>query len=240
MQAALIIPQLEEVLESDRAAFLDYPRRVKRHQRRSTAISVHTAQELRLLEREIEILKIAGIWHDYGKRGWHYEMMFKRREDMTKYECFLVDMHAGASYALMHNVIKLSKRQDIVQLLNGALQPILETVRFHHKDYNGNGYPDGVSAEEAPFGAHVLRVADSYDAMRSPRLYRSTGKQMMTHEEAVAEIERNTGKEFHPDVVRAFLKIPQEILDELYAGVSHLTPKMQREIYGEVHAPAPE
>ena len=237
MKAEIVIPKLKKLLEPHEAVFIDYDRRVRRHQRRATLIGVHTAQELGLSEIEIEILKIAGTWHDYGKRGWHYEMMYKKGEDMTEYEHSLVHMHAGASYALLHNALKLSERKDIAQLLNGILQPMLKIVRFHHKDYDGNGYPDSVSEEEVPDGAHILRVTDSYDAMRSPRLYRSTGKQMMTHEQVVEEIEKNSGKEFHPDVVRAFLRIPQAKLDEFYANVSSLTPEIQRELYGEVHAP---
>ncbi len=231
MKAEIIIPRLEELLESRGCFYIDYHTRVKRHQKRTTDIAVYIAQELGMPEEDIEKLRIGGNLHDSGKLVWHIGMMYKKREDLSEYENSLIYTHAGASCALIECVIR-EAGNDVKDLLNGWLPDVLEMIKHHHKDYNGNGYPTSVSGEKASIFAHILRAADSYDAMRSPRIYRSTGKQMKNHKQAMEEIEKNIGTEFHPEIVRAFLRIPQEKLDELYTGVAHLTSERRRRLYG--------
>ena len=63
--------------------------------------------------------------------------------------------------------------------------------------------PEGLAGEEIPLGARVIFVADAFDAMTSNRLYR----QALTHEEALAEVERCSGTQFDPEVVAAFLAV---------------------------------
>lgn len=72
-------------------------------------------------------------------------------------------------------------------------------VEFHHERFDGAGYY-GIDPKRIPLSAHFLVVADSYDAMRSDRPYR----QGMSREEALAEIEKQSGTQFHPVVAKAF------------------------------------
>jgi HD-GYP domain-containing protein (c-di-GMP phosphodiesterase class II) len=73
-------------------------------------------------------------------------------------------------------------------------------VRHHHERWDGKGYPDGLKGEEIPFGARIIAVADSFDAMTSDRPYRRA----LTFSAALAEIRRNSGQQFDPAVVEAF------------------------------------
>ena len=75
-------------------------------------------------------------------------------------------------------------------------------VEYHHERADGQGYY-GIDPEEIPLAAHFLIVADSYDAMTSDRAYRLG----LSKEEALAEVERNLGTQFHPIVGKAFLAL---------------------------------
>jgi HD-GYP domain-containing protein (c-di-GMP phosphodiesterase class II) len=81
-------------------------------------------------------------------------------------------------------------------------------VRSSHERWDGAGYPDGLSGEDIPLAARVIFVCDAYDAMTSDRPYR----ECFTPEEALAEIRRNAGTQFDPDVVEAFAEALTEML----------------------------
>jgi putative nucleotidyltransferase with HDIG domain len=77
-----------------------------------------------------------------------------------------------------------------------------KAVEFHHERFDGGGYY-GIAPSEIPLAAHFLIVADSYDAMTSDRSYRRG----LPPETALAEIEANTGTQFHPAIARAFVAL---------------------------------
>ena len=73
-------------------------------------------------------------------------------------------------------------------------------VRHHHERWDGTGYPDGLRSEAIPLGARIIAVADAFDAMTSDRAYRRA----MSESQALAELRRNSGVQFDPQVVAAF------------------------------------
>ena len=76
-------------------------------------------------------------------------------------------------------------------------------MRFSHERYDGGGYPDGLAGEQIPLGARIIFACDAYDSMISDRSYRPA----LSEAEACAELERNAGTQFDPQVVRALLKV---------------------------------
>lgn len=86
----------------------------------------------------------------------------------------------------------------------------LDWVRFHHERWDGNGYPDRLPGHKIPFGARVIALADSFDAMTSHRSFRS----LRTPNEALAEIESCSGTQFDPSLVPLFLREVGERLAE--------------------------
>jgi len=80
---------------------------------------------------------------------------------------------------------------------------VVSFVRHHHERWDGGGYPDGLAGERIPLGARIMAVADSYDAMVSPRPYRRTG---LSLQEAREEFRRHSGAQFDPKIVTTFLK----------------------------------
>ena len=75
-------------------------------------------------------------------------------------------------------------------------------VRHHHERWDGGGYPAGLRSWDIPFGARVIAVADSYDAMTSDRPYRPA----MSTSQATAILRTGRGSQWDPAIVDAFLR----------------------------------
>ena len=87
--------------------------------------------------------------------------------------------------------------------------PVVPIVRCHHENWDGSGYPAGVSGTDIPIGARILSVVDCFDALTSDRPYRRA----MTSEAAIAILLDRRGKMYDPDVVDAFIRIHAEVRD---------------------------
>lgn len=82
------------------------------------------------------------------------------------------------------------------------LQMASDIAMYHHERYDGNGYPEGLSQEEIPLSSRIVALADVYDALTSKRVY----KEAYSHEVAQKIITENSGTQFDPIVVEAFLQ----------------------------------
>jgi diguanylate cyclase (GGDEF)-like protein len=80
--------------------------------------------------------------------------------------------------------------------------PVIPTVMSHHERWDGNGYPNGLKAEEIPIGGRIVSLADVFDALTSERPYRSA----MTREKAIEFLEAGSGTQFDPRVVETFIE----------------------------------
>jgi diguanylate cyclase (GGDEF)-like protein len=92
-----------------------------------------------------------------------------------------------------------------------ALTAVARIVRATHERHDGSGYPDRIAGDQIPVESRIIAVCDAYGAITSERPYRSRA----THEEAVAELQRGAGSQFHPRIVEAFMALfahrpPQE------------------------------
>lgn len=86
-----------------------------------------------------------------------------------------------------------------------------EICRYHHERWDGNGYPDKLAGEQIPLAARVVAVADVYDALVNPRVY----KPAFTHEMARRILLEEKGKLFDPWLIDAFVEIENEFIDIL-------------------------
>jgi two-component system cell cycle response regulator len=82
-----------------------------------------------------------------------------------------------------------------------ALRPVAALVRSSHERWDGAGYPDALVGEDIPLGARIVSVCDAFDAMVADRPYRAG----MDAADALTEIERCSGSQFDPAVVKAFV-----------------------------------
>src|SRR3954463_1475094 len=145
------------------------------------------ARSLGLPFSDIDRLRWAARLHDLGKVAVDASVL--RKEGQLD----------GAAWAAMRRHPRLSAR--LMQRFEFAAGQA-RAVEFHHERYDGQGYY-GIEGSALPLASHFLIVADSFDAMTTDRPFRPA----LSREEALAEIERNSGTQFHPTVARAFVAL---------------------------------
>ncbi len=128
------------------------------------------------------------LLHDVGKIGIPDEIL-RKPAALTEREQGLMRTHAVLGEQMLGGVA----------FLQG---PGLEVVRHHHERWDGDGYPDRLEGTEIPLGARIFAVADALDAMTNDRPYRKA----RSWEFARVEIAEESGGQFDPDVVDAFLE----------------------------------
>ncbi len=156
------------------------------HSERVTRYALVIARRLSLTEWETRTIKYAAALHDIGKLGIAAHILNKPGA-LSEEESLHVKTHPQMGDSIIAPVNFLSEPREI--------------ILRHHERFDGKGYPDGLKAEEIPLGARILAVADSFEAMMSDRPYR---KALDLHD-AMMEIESNSGTQFDPSVVKAFL-----------------------------------
>ncbi len=86
------------------------------------------------------------------------------------------------------------------------LRPVLPIILYHHENYDGSGYPSGLKKEQIPIGARILSVVDAFEAMTIERPY----KNRLSTKEALEELKRNSGTQFDPKIVNAFIGLAKQ------------------------------
>lgn len=158
------------------------------HANRVGEYAVELAEAFELPFTSIENIKTAAILHDIGKIGINDSILNKAsRLTAEEYQEIMKHPSIGADI-----ICKVDFLKDITVI-----------VKHHHERYDGKGYPDGLKGDEIPIEASVLMIADSYDAMTSDRPYRKA----LTQEEAIEELRKNAGTQFHPELVVKFISI---------------------------------
>ncbi|MBF0484509.1 MAG: HD domain-containing protein [Candidatus Omnitrophica bacterium] len=86
------------------------------------------------------------------------------------------------------------------------LKPVLPIVLYRHEKYDGSGYPSGLKKEQIPLGASIMAVVDAFEAMTTERPY----KKSLSVESAILELKANSGTQFNPEVVNAFVDLAKQ------------------------------
>ncbi len=176
----------------------------KGHSDRVAYLAVKIGKQFNMSPKELEILKLGGIFHDIGKIGTTDDILLKSGALDSK-EYLEIKKHPikGA-----HILSAVSMFKEVVPL-----------VRYHHERVDGNGYPDGLKGEKIPFLARILSVADAYDAMTSDRQYRSK----LDAEEAKKQLLKGRGIQFDTAVVDKFL----DVLDDIETSEAEIAATLE-------------
>lgn len=176
-----------------------------RHSEKVAAYAVQLARALGLSAADCERIRLAGLLHDVGKVALERSVLHKPGP-LSPTEWEQLRDHPRRSAHIIGGVSRFAA------FLAGA--------RHHHERYDGRGYPDGLAATDIPLDARILAVADAYDAMTSDRSYRPA----LSREEARRRLAADSGTQFDPVCVRAFLALELDpaALDEVLAPLAAL------------------
>jgi putative nucleotidyltransferase with HDIG domain len=162
------------------------------HSDRVARLSVAIARQLGCDKDDLNTIYLSGLLHDIGKIGID-DNVLRKPGPLTPEEFEHIKTHPDLGCRILDGVKQLDK--------------VLPVVRHHHEAWNGKGYPVGLTAEECPFLARVVAVADSIDAMSSDRPYRKG----MSDEKLDSILRDGAGKQWDPAVVEAAFEVRDEL-----------------------------
>ncbi|MBW1641557.1 MAG: HD domain-containing protein [Deltaproteobacteria bacterium] len=156
------------------------------HSVRVAYLSEDVAKVMGLSANEVETIKAAALLHDIGKTEISMDIVNKAAR-LTESEKKIIDLHPEMGAAILGPV-------------SGVLKEAVPIVLAHHKYYFDSDQYSSEGVQDFPIGASIIAVADAYDAIVTDRPYRAGQPPWKAYE----EIEKETGKRFHPEVVKAF------------------------------------
>jgi putative nucleotidyltransferase with HDIG domain len=163
------------------------------HSERVTAVSMLILEQLKLADKKnMKMLRLGAILHDIGKIGIEPNILNKPSR-LNDQEYQIIKNHPAIGY----NII------SPIELNN----EVFNIVRQHHERVDGKGYPNNIKGDKISILARIVSVADTYDAITSDRAYRK-GK---SKEFAFDEINKYSGTQFDPEVVKALNKLFNDI-----------------------------
>jgi putative nucleotidyltransferase with HDIG domain len=168
------------------------------HSRSVVSLSVAVADEMGLSPKERRNVEFGALLHDVGKIAVPKEIINKPGP-LTDDEWMVIKTHT-------------IEGQRMLDRVGGLLSEVGRVVRSSHEKWDGTGYPDGLLGEQIPVGSAIVSCCDAFNAMTTDRSYRDA----MPLEDAIEELEANSGTQFSPAVVEAVLRVLRE--DPFTAG----------------------
>lgn len=175
------------------------------HSRRVTAYSIALAREMGLNAEELKSIARGAFLHDIGKISTPDSVLLKPGK-LNAEEIEIMREHCERGYAIVRKI--------------PFLQSASEIVYAHQEKFDGSGYPRGLAGDDIPLGARIFSIADTLDAITSDRPYRK-GQSFAA---ARQEIALCAGRQFDPEIVAIFMRMPSERWSQLRAEIGHMPP----------------
>ncbi len=167
-----------------------------------------------LTPEDISLITMASSLHDIGKIAIPEEILNKPGR-LTAEEFAIMKTHSAVGSDMLDD-LKLYKEEKLVKRAR-------EICRWHHERYDGRGYPDGLVGDEIPISAQVVALADVYDALTSPRVY----KPAFSHEEALRMIRDGECGSFNPLILECLAAVADDLQSRLNRGVTGREPSSE-------------
>lgn len=163
------------------------------HSARVSRYTVALARSLGLDEAEIENLRVAALLHDVGKIGIS-DLLLNKAGRLTPEERARIEEHPVMGCRIVEGV--------------QALAPCIPLIMHHQERYDGLGYPSRLVGEQTPYGARIMAVVDSFEAITADRAYRK-GRPIA---EALKILRAGAGRQWDPDLVARWAQIVGRVL----------------------------
>lgn len=160
------------------------------HSQRVSKYSRTIARALNLSGKQVDRIAVAALLHDVGKIDEIFGPILSKPGKLTTEERAIMELHPLKSVQLVEKV--------------SELEDVLPSIRHHHENWDGTGYPDRIAGTAIPLGSRIIMFADTIDAMTTDRPYRKK----MGEAEVRAELIKMRGRQFDPDITDALLASP--------------------------------
>ncbi|MBQ0166824.1 MAG: HD domain-containing protein [Treponema sp.] len=156
-----------------------------------------------LSEPVINLYVKAAPMHDIGKIAISDEVL-KKPGKLSAEEYEQIKLHTVKGGKIVKDVLGSGEDEDYVTIAK-------DIAMYHHENYDGTGYPEGLKGDDIPLPARIMAIAAVFDALVSPRVY----KEPIPLEEAFNDIEKAAGTRFDPELVALFLDSKDEVIEIL-------------------------
>ncbi len=191
-----IIDALSSVIESRNAETGDHTKRIKYLTRIMLNCLMEQFPEYGLTEAQVDLITRASALHDIGKIGIPDAILLKPGR-LTNEEFEIMKTHTTIGGEILQKFYR-NKTSEFDRYC-------YEICRHHHERWDGRGYPDHLAGDEIPISAQVVAITDVYDALISPRVYKSS----FTTDEAYNMIMNGECGQFPPNILECF-KVAKE------------------------------
>jgi len=159
------------------------------HSENVAEYSVAICKKMGLDTEYTEVVRLAALFHDYGKIGIP-DSVLKKKGPLTNDEYMIIQSHAKKTRDLLEKIT-----------FEGSYQKIPKIAGAHHEHMDGSGYPDGLKGTDIPLGARIIAVADYFEALTAKRHYRSP----MSIYSAVTQLIFASGDHLDEEIVNIFI-----------------------------------
>jgi putative nucleotidyltransferase with HDIG domain len=170
------------------------------HSKRVTGFTIAIARAMDLPHDKVRVIARGAFLHDVGKMAIP-DAILRKPGRLSPEEQEIMKQHPLLGYQILKKIPFLHEAADIVY--------------SHQERFDGSGYPRGLKGDQIPLGARIFAVADTFDAVTSDRPYRAA----QSMPSGRREIERQSGKQFDPEIVKVFQSIPERIWRELRSQI---------------------
>lgn len=162
----------------------------EQHAKRVSFLCQQMAVVLGFNKEDIQKMALAGLLHDIGKIAVSADIL-RKQAPLTPEEWIVLKSHTEIGAKVVGS--------------SDDMNDIGMAILHHHERFDGSGYPHGIRWDNIPLTARIIALADSYDTMISQNEY----KPHKTRDEAIADIRKNKGTQFDPQLAEQFI---QEVL----------------------------
>ena len=165
------------------------------HNLKVTIYASLMAEEVRLRRPQVQSLIKGSFLHDIGKIGIPDATLLKTGR-LTDAEYRQMKSHVSRGEQIIRGVFWLEDARDV--------------VLYHHERWDGTGYPMALKEREIPVNARIFAIVDVFDALVSERPY----KKARTFEQAMEQMDKESGSHFDPDYYEIFTRISKNLYDD--------------------------
>ena len=163
----------------------------REHGKRVRIMALKLGRTAGLPKSKLDEMSILADLHDLGKIAIPDDIVTKR-DKLNEKDWKVLKSYPEIGYNIAKSSYKFSN--------------IAEYILTHHERWDGTGYPQGLKGEDIPIVSRITAIADAYDVMRSGRFYKRT----LSKKEAIGELEKSSGTQFDPQLVKKFIEILEE------------------------------
>lgn len=150
----------------------------------------------------IDEIELAAQLHDIGFLAISDSIQYKAGK-LTQEEWKVIKTHPSIGAKHLEEIYKQSSKNNFMKMA-------IDIAQYHHENWNGTGYPYGLSGEEIPLSARIVRIIDCFDVLNRDRCYRKA----YSAEESLQIMRKGIGTKFDPDIMEIFEKVQKQLRTE--------------------------